>query len=76
MTRTAKPHIRGRQFKIRTVMLIVIIVAIDAAAYSQFVWHGSRLGLAVFLILTILLPLGLLIWWVATKIDWSGNTLY
>jgi hypothetical protein len=57
-------------------MIVILIIAIDAAAYHQAVWHESRLGAYVFLLLTIMLPMGLFIRWLMTKIDWSGNTLY
>lgn len=76
MSRSKAPEPRKRRFTIRALMIVILIIAIDAAAYHQAVWHESRLGAYVFLLLTIMLPMGLFIRWLMTKIDWSGNTLY
>jgi hypothetical protein len=76
MRRSGKSLASRAQVKLRTIMVVVAIIAIDAAGYSQFVWHGSRIGLAVFAVLTLGMPLALLIVWIARKVDGSGNTLY
>ncbi|HEX8202973.1 MAG TPA: hypothetical protein VF590_21030 [Isosphaeraceae bacterium] len=65
-----------RQFRVRTLMALVLYVAVDCAAYSRAVRHGSDRWLHVFLLMTFLVPAVLgQCWLIQRIIEWSGRTL-
>jgi hypothetical protein len=67
----AKPRLR-----VWMLMVAIPYVAVDCAAFCNAIWHGSKAWAIACLVLTVFLPLFAGIWWLARRIDWSGNTLY
>lgn len=62
---------------IRFLMLAVLYVAIDAAAFHHVATAADvRLGGLVLILMTVIIPIGAMILWIWSKRDKSGNTLY
>ncbi len=64
------------QWRLRTLMAVVLYVAIDCSALSNAIWYGSDRWLLLFLLLTFFVPLNLGLWRLLKRIDRTGNTLY
>ncbi len=64
------------RWRVRALMAIVFYIAVDCAALYNATWHGSIVWLFIFLLLTLIAPLILGLWWLFKQIDRSGHTLY
>jgi NADH:ubiquinone oxidoreductase subunit 3 (subunit A) len=62
-------------FSVRRLMALILYIAFDCAAFYNATWHDSNKWLLVFLMLTLLGPLILVIWWAFRRMDWSLTLL-